>query len=203
MKKGLGCAGALALGLVMASGGAAVAQETGLAGLHDWVRVGGRTCLLDHFHDGSGSGPTRAAAQRAAIQAWIDFTAWEYGSRWGSYGSLPQQEDVLLGQPRQLQLQHLLAALPPLEQIASDRSECFDRNCRINALAATLPSWRGDSLRSEASLLWSASADFSARRMRRAGGGRARCSGPASHVQGGRWLLPLAVAAAFPSTAIA
>ena len=87
MKNGLGCAGALALGLVMASGSGAVAQETGLAGLHDWVKVGGRTCLLDHFHDGSGSGPTRAAAQRAAIQAWIDFTAWEYGSRWGSYAA--------------------------------------------------------------------------------------------------------------------
>jgi hypothetical protein len=63
------------------------AQETGLAGMHTWVRVGGRTCMLDHFHDGTGSGPTRAAAQRAAIGAWIDFTAWEYGSRWGSYGA--------------------------------------------------------------------------------------------------------------------
>ena len=25
-----------------------------------WVRVGGRTCMADHFHDGSGTGPTRA-----------------------------------------------------------------------------------------------------------------------------------------------
>jgi hypothetical protein len=48
--------------------------------------VGGRTCLLDHFHDGSGSGPTRAAAMRAPIGAWSDFTAFEYGGRWGSYG---------------------------------------------------------------------------------------------------------------------
>jgi hypothetical protein len=87
MTKGLACAGALALGVVLASGEAAVAQETGLAGMHTWVRVGGRVCMLDHFHDGSGSGPTRAAAQRAAIQAWIDFTAWEYGGRWGSYGA--------------------------------------------------------------------------------------------------------------------
>jgi len=87
MRKGYWCAGALALGLLLAPGGVAVAQETGLAGMHSWVRVGGRTCLLDHFHDGVGSGPTRAAAQRAAIMAWSDFTAFEYGGRWGSYGA--------------------------------------------------------------------------------------------------------------------
>jgi hypothetical protein len=86
MKKGLGYASALALALVMAPGGAAVAQD-GLAGLHTWVRVGGRTCMLDHFHDGSGSGSTVAAAQRAAIRAWTDFTVWEYGGRWGSYAA--------------------------------------------------------------------------------------------------------------------
>ena len=87
MKLGLGCVSALALGLILASGGAALAQDLGLASMHTWVRVGGRTCLLDHFHDGSGSGPTVAAAQRAAIRAWIDFTAWEYGGRWASYGA--------------------------------------------------------------------------------------------------------------------
>jgi hypothetical protein len=77
---------ALALGAALPVAPAA-AQETGLAGMHTWVKVGGRTCMLDHFHDGSGSGPTRAAAQRAAIQAWIDFTAWEYGGRWASYAA--------------------------------------------------------------------------------------------------------------------
>jgi hypothetical protein len=83
MRKGLGCASALALAMLSAS--TAMAQDTGLAGMHTWVRVGGRTCLLDHYHDGSGSGPTRAAAMHAAIGAWSDFTAFEYGSRWGSY----------------------------------------------------------------------------------------------------------------------
>jgi hypothetical protein len=87
MKKAFWCVSALALGLMAALDGAAQAQDLGLAGMHTWVRVGGRTCLLDHFHDGSGSGPTRAAAQRAAIRSWIDFTAWEYGGRWGSYGA--------------------------------------------------------------------------------------------------------------------
>ena len=85
MRNGFYCAGALALGLILGSGDAAVAQDTGLAGMHTWVRVGGKTCLVDHFHDGSGSGPTRAAAQRGAMRAWSDFTAWEYGGRWGSY----------------------------------------------------------------------------------------------------------------------
>ena len=83
MRKGLWCAGALALALTTAD--TAMAQDTGLAGMHAWVRIGGRTCLLDHYHDGSGSGPTRASAMRAAIGAWSDFTAFEYGSRWGSY----------------------------------------------------------------------------------------------------------------------
>jgi hypothetical protein len=87
MNRTLARAGALALGLVLASGSTATAQDMGMAGLHAWVRVGGKTCMLDHFHDGSGSGPTRAAAQRAAIQAWTDFTAWEYGRRWGSFGA--------------------------------------------------------------------------------------------------------------------
>ncbi len=79
-------AGMLALVLGM-SAGAVEAQETGLDGLHSKVRVGGRLCMADHFHVGSGSGSTRAAAERAAIRAWIDFTAWEYGRRWGSYAA--------------------------------------------------------------------------------------------------------------------
>jgi hypothetical protein len=99
MKIGIGCVSALALGLMLAAGGTAVAQETGLAGMHTWVRVGGRTCMLDHFHDGSGSGPTRAAAQRAAIRAWIDFTAFEYGGRWASYGASVSKRMGCSGSP--------------------------------------------------------------------------------------------------------
>lgn len=79
------CAGALALALVSMPG-AGHAQD-GLAGMHTWARIGGRTCMADHFHDGSGSGTTRAAAARNAIQAWQSFTAWEYSARWARYGS--------------------------------------------------------------------------------------------------------------------
>ncbi len=90
--------GMLALMLGM-SAGAVEAQETGLDGLHSKVRVGGRLCMADHFHDGSGSGSTRAAAERAAIRAWIDFTAWEYGRRWGSYAASASKRVSCSGGP--------------------------------------------------------------------------------------------------------
>lgn len=78
--------GACALALALLAGGAvAQSQETGLAEIHTWVKVGRKTCMLDHFHDGSGTGPTRAVAERAAIHAWAEFTAWEYGPHWGRY----------------------------------------------------------------------------------------------------------------------
>jgi hypothetical protein len=84
MKRAFVCAGAFALLLGLP---AAVAQAQGLEDLHSKVRIGGRLCMADHFHDGSGTGSTRARAQAAAVRAWIDFTAWEYGSRWGSWGA--------------------------------------------------------------------------------------------------------------------
>jgi hypothetical protein len=85
MRKLLVGAGALALAFFFVSGSAAHAEESGLAGMHEWVRVGGKTCMADHYHDGSGTGRTKSAAQRAAIGAWADFTAWEYGNAWGRY----------------------------------------------------------------------------------------------------------------------
>jgi len=76
--------GMLALSAVAHS--AAAAQDgMGLAGIHAWVKVAGRTCLADHFHDGQGSGPTKTQAEAAAVRAWTDFTAWEYGRRWARW----------------------------------------------------------------------------------------------------------------------
>jgi hypothetical protein len=75
--------GLLALGL--AASRAAAQEGMGLAGIHTWVKIGGKTCMADHFHDGQGIGPTKAQAQAAAIRAWIDFTAWEYGRRWAKW----------------------------------------------------------------------------------------------------------------------
>jgi hypothetical protein len=76
---------AAALVLALAQAGVANADETGIAGIHSWIKVGRKTCLADHFHDGSGTGASRRQAQAAAIGAWTDFTAWEYGTSWGRY----------------------------------------------------------------------------------------------------------------------
>jgi hypothetical protein len=74
------------MGILLGTIGAAHADdETGVAGIHSWVKMGRKTCMVDHFHSGNGSGATRAQAERQAIQAWIDFTAWEYGTAWGRY----------------------------------------------------------------------------------------------------------------------
>jgi hypothetical protein len=75
----------MTLGILLGAPGAAQAGETGMASMHAWVKVGRKTCLVDHFHSGNGKGPTRHQAQRLAIQSWVDFTAWEYGSTWGRY----------------------------------------------------------------------------------------------------------------------
>jgi hypothetical protein len=80
--------GALTLALLAGRSAAAQkqeSQETGLATIHAWVKMGRKTCMADHFHDGSGNGPTRAKAESAAIRSWVDFTAWEYGNPWGRY----------------------------------------------------------------------------------------------------------------------
>ena len=62
-----------------------VAQGMGLDGLHDKRREGGRLCMSDHFHDGSGNGKTRKLAEADAARSWSEFTAWEYGGAWGSF----------------------------------------------------------------------------------------------------------------------
>jgi hypothetical protein len=85
MKKRLVCASALVL-LGTSWSWPAHADETGVASIHTWIRVGRKTCMADHFHDGTGTARTRAGAHLAAIRAWSEFTAWEYGSSWGSYG---------------------------------------------------------------------------------------------------------------------
>jgi hypothetical protein len=66
--------------------GAAMADETGFASMHSQARVGGKTCMTDHYHYGSGTGRTKAAAERAAIGSWASFTDFEYGSDWARFG---------------------------------------------------------------------------------------------------------------------
>ena len=74
------------------------AQETGLDSLHAQVRLGGRICMLDHYHNGSSSGQaSRKQAEAVAIRAWAEFTVWEYGAPWGSW-RLAETKRVSCGQ---------------------------------------------------------------------------------------------------------
>lgn len=63
----------------------AMADVTGLDAMHTQARVGNRMCMTDHWHYGSGSGATKAAAEREAIGSWQSFTDFEYGSDWARF----------------------------------------------------------------------------------------------------------------------
>lgn len=63
------------------------AQDSGMAGMHDQQREGGKMCFTDHYHWGNGTGDTKTSAQKAAIRSWIDFTSLEYGNRWASFAN--------------------------------------------------------------------------------------------------------------------
>lgn len=78
------CAAVVALGLPL---GEALADDTGVAQLlHSMRREGKRLCLESHFHTGSSAGaPTKKAAEVAAVKAWAEFTAWEYGTDWAQW----------------------------------------------------------------------------------------------------------------------
>jgi hypothetical protein len=80
-----GLAAALVLPVVLSALAPARADETGLASIHTWKKVGKKTCMLDHTHTGQASGANRKAAEAAAIQNWASFTDLEYGSDWASF----------------------------------------------------------------------------------------------------------------------
>lgn len=63
------------------------AEDSGLAIQHDLAREGGRLCMSNHGHGGSGNGASKPAARAAAIRSWIDFTNFEYGRAWASFSA--------------------------------------------------------------------------------------------------------------------
>lgn len=64
----------------------ASADDTGLAGIHDFKREKGKVCFSDHFHYGNSAGlATKKAAEVEAIKSWSSFTDLEYGSDWAKY----------------------------------------------------------------------------------------------------------------------
>jgi hypothetical protein len=91
----------------------AVADETGMASIHSWRKVGRKTCLVDHEHSGSGTGATRKAAEASAISSWIGFTAWEYGSSWASYANAIGKKVTCSGGGNSFQCDLLATACRP------------------------------------------------------------------------------------------
>lgn len=72
--------------LALSTSQSAVADETGMAGMHDWRREGGKTCMTDHWHYGSSGGlGSQKAAEVEAIKSWSSFTDFEYGSNWARW----------------------------------------------------------------------------------------------------------------------
>jgi hypothetical protein len=75
----------LALISIVASGREVSADETGLAAIHAWVKMGRKTCFADHYHFGSGTGATQRMARVEAVKSWTWPTSLEYGSSWADY----------------------------------------------------------------------------------------------------------------------
>lgn len=75
----------LAAGAVLASTASAWADDTGLAYSHTLRKEGGRMCMVDHFHSGSGEGRSKATARKAAMRSWASFTNFEYGTVWARW----------------------------------------------------------------------------------------------------------------------
>lgn len=70
-------------GLVLASGATPLmAGETGIASIHAWVRVGNKTCIANHWHFGNATAATKQQAEKTAINNWIVYTMYDYGSDW-------------------------------------------------------------------------------------------------------------------------
>ena len=75
----------LASGVWLATNAVVIADDTGLAYSHTLRKEGGRLCMADHAHSGSGAGRTKASANKAAIRSWAGFTNFEYGTVWARY----------------------------------------------------------------------------------------------------------------------
>ena len=77
---------ALATTAVVSAASHAAPVETGIHKIHASARVGGKLCLVDHFHEQDGA-PYRAkrVAQDSAIRQWAVFTSDEYGTVWGNF----------------------------------------------------------------------------------------------------------------------
>jgi hypothetical protein len=113
-----GAAVLIGLGLAPAS---VLAQQTGLAGMHQWAPVGrNKTCLATHFHNGAGTGKTKKDAERAAIQSWEAFTSWEYGASWGRF-ALSESKTINCDRTTASEYSCQVSSRPCISRIAKGR----------------------------------------------------------------------------------
>lgn len=85
LKQTLVLAAALAASNLFVSGHA-LADDTGMASIHSWSKVGRKTCFTDHTHVGNSAGAkTQKTALKAAVKDWQEFTAFEYGTDWAYF----------------------------------------------------------------------------------------------------------------------
>ncbi len=76
----------VAAALCFCVAGLAHADETGLADLHEWKKVGKLICFVDHTHYATSTGaPDKKTATAEAVASWQSFTDLEYGSDWASF----------------------------------------------------------------------------------------------------------------------
>jgi len=62
------------------------ADDTGLASMHAWKKVGKLTCYAEHTHYGTSAGHRdKKAAMAEAAKSWASFTAFEYGTDWANF----------------------------------------------------------------------------------------------------------------------
>lgn len=63
-----------------------VADDTGMASMHAWQKVGKLTCFVEHTHYASSTGARdKKSATSQAVTNWQSFTAFEYGTVWANF----------------------------------------------------------------------------------------------------------------------
>src|SRR5258708_1539595 len=78
---------AFAAAVIFACAAPGLAEETGVAAIHEQQPGHGRTCFVYPYHYGSSQGqPSKKAAHAVGIKSWADFTDFEYGSDWAHWG---------------------------------------------------------------------------------------------------------------------
>lgn len=78
----------LATAVVAAASTAQAAPGKGFKNDDSWpkAKVGGKTCMITHTHNGiSPPWPSLSGAKAYAVREWVAHTKWEYGAAWANW----------------------------------------------------------------------------------------------------------------------